>query len=926
MEIRLFGELQLRAGDQLLDVGTPRQQAVLAALAVDAGRPVTVETLIDRIWDDAPPVEARNVLYSHLSRIRRLLKDAATISGTAARVDRRSAGYVLDIAPEVVDLHRFARLVERGNDPALAEVDRAAALAEALSLWRGIPLAGIPGDWVATVRDSWQRRRLEAVVRWGAAELRLGRTNAVIAALPDIIAEYPLAEPLEALLMRALHAAGRDAEAIDRFTLIRQRLAEELGTDPGPELCELHMAILRGELPAPERAGPLATPAQLPPDLYGFTGRDEELRLLDGMVGDTGSAVRIVAVSGTAGVGKTALAVHWAHRVRDRFPGGQLYVNLRGFDPTGTPVTPAEAVRGFLDAFEVQRIPASFEAQVGLYRSILANRRVLVVLDNARDTEQVRPLLAGTPGCLVLVTSRDLLTGLVAVGAEPLAVDLLGVGGSLELLAGRLGADRVAAEPVAVQEIVELCARLPLALAVVAARAATHPRFGLAELAAELREARGGLDEFAGADPATDPRAVFSWSYLQLNAEAARLFRLIGLHPGPDISTKAAASLAGFPVATVRPLLAELARAHLVAEHRPARYTCHDLLRAYAFEQVAAVDSDDERRAATRRMLIHYVHSANHGDRLLEPHREEPHTLPELVPGVYPEEMADHARALAWFDTERRVLLTAIHQDVEFDFEVWELVRAIRCFLARQGHWQDALDALTVALAAAERLGDPVRQAFAQLHLGGTYIWFDRHDDARARLDLAIELYRDAGDPVGQAYVEHYYAWTLDRQERTVEALSHAERALELFRAAEHEAGQAKVLNAVGWFHALLGDYPAAIRFCEDALELQTKLDDWLTAGQSWHSLGYAHDQLGDHSRAIVCYEASIGSFRKSGYLYSEAQVLMSLGDTHHSAGDHDAARTAWRRAGDILDKLGHPDADRARAKLATAPASEPER
>lgn len=331
-------------------------------------------------------------------------------------------------------------------------------------------------------------------------------------------------------------------------------------------------------------------------------------------------------VSGTAGVGKTSLAVRWAHRVRDELAGGQLYVNLRGFDPAGVPVAPAEAVRGFLDAFEVPmpRIPAGFEAQVGLCRSLLANQRVLMVLDNARDAEQVRRLLPGSPTCLVLVTSRDALVGLVAEGARPLTVDLLDSDEARELLVGRLGAGRLGAEPRAVDEIIGLCARLPLALAVVADRAATYPTFGLAALAGELRDARGSLDEFAGADPTTDSGAVFSWSYLQLSPSAARLFRLFGLHSGPDIGTRAAASLAALPAGQVRPLLAELARARLITEHSPGRYTCHDLLRAYASELAAVLDPELDRHAATRRLLTHYLHTTNDADRLLDPSRAEP--------------------------------------------------------------------------------------------------------------------------------------------------------------------------------------------------------------------------------------------------------------------------------------------------------------
>ncbi|MER5262081.1 BTAD domain-containing putative transcriptional regulator [Actinosynnema sp. NPDC002837] len=916
MEFRLFGEVRLLAGDRPLDVGTPRQQAVLAALLVDAGRPVGIETLIDRVWDDQPPVEARNVLYSHLSRIRRLLATATERTGVRARLERRSAGYVLDVEPDLVDLHRFSRLTAGGQ---VEDAARAAALGEALGLWRGPPLAGISGDWVDRVRDSWRRRRLDAVTRWAEVQLRLGRPDAVIAALPDVLAEHPLSEPLEAVFMRALHAVGRDAEAIERFALIRARLADELGADPGAELRALHAAILRGELPPSDRGGSPATPAQLPPDLPGFAGREEELRLLDDLAGGSATAVRIVAVSGTAGVGKTALVVHWAHRVRERFPGGQLYVNLRGFDPTGAPVTPAEAVRRFLDAFEVppQRIPVGFEAQVGLCRSLLANRRVLVVLDNARDAEHVRPLLPGSPACLVLVTSRDQLTGLVADGARYLTVDLLGADEARRLLAGRLGAGRVAAEPRAVDEIVALCARLPLALAVVAARATTHPKFGLAALARELRAARGRLDEFSGADPATDPRAVFSWSYLQLSPDAARLFRLTGLHPGPDLGTRAASSLAGLPPRTVRRLLAELSHAHLVTEHSPGRYTCHDLLRAYASEQAQALDAEDDRRAAVRRTLGHYLHTADQADLLLDPRREEPAPLTALPPGVTPEPVADRTEALAWFDAEHRVLLAAIHQEPEFDAEVWELVRSTRRFLAHQGHWQDEIDALTVALAAARRLGDPLKQAFAHCYLGCTYVWFGEYEDACAELDLALRLYRGAGDRVGEAYVRFYLSWSLERQERNAEALANAEQALALFRAAGHQAGQAKVLNAVGWFHALLGDHATAIEHCRKALDLQTELGDQLGAGQTWHSLGYTYHQLEDHAQAVACYQAAVELFRASGYRINEAHVLSSLGDAHHDAGDVDAAHDAWQRSADIVDQLGHPAGHDTRAKLA---------
>lgn len=917
MEFLLFGEVQLRVEGQPLDVGTPRQQAVLAALAVDAGRPVPIEKLIDRVWGDDPPGEARNVVYSHLSRIRQLLTEAAGLTGTKTGVTRRSAGYVLEIDPGAVDLNRFAHLVERGNDVRETDDDRAAALREALLVWRGAPLAGLQGDWADGVRAAWHRRRLDAAVRWGELELRLGRSDAVIAAMSDLAAEYPLAEPLEALLMRALHGAGRDAEAVDRYAVVRQRLADALGTDPGPELRALHGALLRGELPSAAPAAAPASPAQLPPDTPGFAGRESALRRLGEVTGGPAPAARIVVLSGTAGVGKTTLAVHWAHSVAREFPGGQLYVNLRGFDPTGSPMTPAGAVRGFLEALEVpgERIPTTLEAQVGLYRTLLANRRVLIVLDNARDAGQVRPLLPGARACVVVVTSRDQLAGLVTEGAHPLVVDLLDDAEAHAVLRRRIGADRLAADPAAADEIIELCAHLPLALAVVAARAATYPAFSLAALAEQLRDARGGLDEFAGADPATDPRAVFSWSYRWLDPAAARLFRLLGLHLGPDIGTRAAASLAGLPAA--RALLSELANAHLVAEHAPGRYTMHDLLRAYADELVHESDTVLDRESAVHRLLGHYAHTAYHADGFLDPRLEVPPALTPLPSGAEAERIVDHRRALAWFETEHRVLLQAVAVDAEFDARVWEIAWALRRFLTMRGHWHDESDVLSAALSAARRLADERKQAFAHLHLGGTHGRFGRLTEAGDSLQAALTLYTASDDAVGQAYAHRQFAWLLDRQGAAADALTHAEQALELFRTAEHQAGQATALNAVGWFHTLLGEHTSAIEYCRQALDLQTLLGDQMGATQSWHSIGYAHKQLGDPDRAMACYEKALELVRRTGSLVTEARVLIEIANLRRDLGDVESARSEWQQAHDILAHLAHPEADEVRTRLA---------
>ena len=931
MELRLFGEVQVVAAGRPLDPGTPRQQAVLAALAVDAGRPVATGTLVDRVWGDDPPAEARNVLYSHLSRIRRLFRQGAALGdGTVVRLERRHAGYLLDVDPDVIDLRRFVRLADLGRDPSRADAERVEALAEALRLWRGSPLAALTGDWVATVRESWHRRRLDAAVHWARAELRLGHAETVVDTLPDLIIEYPLAEPLEAMLISALHAAGRDAEAVDRYATVRQRLAEALGTDPGPELRALHEAILRGELataPLADRHSPATpggtVPAQLPPDVYGFTGRHAPLRRLDALLDAAsdapGSATVITVIDGMAGIGKTALAVHWAHRTAARFADGQLYVNLRGFDPTGTPVAPGEAVRGFLDALDVppERIPVTLEAQVGLYRSLLAGRRVLVLLDNARDVEQVRPLLPGAPGCMVVVTSRDQLAGLVTTaGARPMTLDLPPLDEARELLVRRLGAGRVAAELSTADDIVAMCGRLPLALAIVATRAAIQPGLPLAVLAAELREAQGGLAEFTDPDLASDVRAVFSWSYRQLSPAAAGLFRLLGLHPGPDIGTAAVASLAGRPVAEVRPLLAELTRAHLV-QGGGGRYAFHDLLRAYATELARTLDSEADRSAALYRVLGHCVHSAYRADLVLNPHRDDPVTPPPVPAGVEPDRPADQRQALAWFVAEHRVLMAVLDRSDD-DAMVWQLAWALIRFFAYHGHWQDSIDVLTAALRSARRLADPQKEAFAHRLLAGAYTRLRSFADAEARLRDALELYGSAGDVLGEAHTHRQHAWLLERQSRYREALRHARRALDLFRAAGYRVGQARALNAVGWFDAMLGDYADAIAYCEQALDLQRELGDRFGQAETWDSLGYANQRLGRHAAAISCYQTAVALYHEFEDRYNEGDSTASLGDAHYAAGDAASARDAWRRAADILDSLHHPDAGRIRAKLST--------
>jgi tetratricopeptide (TPR) repeat protein len=667
----------------------------------------------------------------------------------------------------------------------------------------------------------------------------------------------------------------------------------------------------------------LAVPRQLPRALQGFFGRADELAALDSLlVGgrDAGSAMVLAAITGTAGVGKTTLAVHWARQVADRYSDGQLYANLRGFDPGGSPVTPAEVVRGFLEAFEVapQRIPAGLDAQAALYRSIVADRRVLVLLDNARDTEQVRPLLPGTSSCLAIVTSRNRLTSLItAEGAHPVTLDLLSTVESRDLLAGRLGTARVSTEPQALDEMIAMSARLPLALSIVAARAATHPAFRLADLVSELRATRSSLDAFDGGDPATDIRAVFSWSYRTLSPAAARLFRLLGLAPGAVLGSAAAASLAGLPVDQVRPLLAELTRTHLATEAAPGRYTCHDLLRAYAAERAREDDPADEHAAATGRLFDHYLHTAHAAARLLAPHRE-PIALEPRRPGVTVTESAAYEQALAWFTAEHANLRAVVRHAVASGADVYvgQLAWALTDFLDFQGHWSYWVDTQHLALDAARRLDDPAAQIQAHRGLGRAYTRLGRFDDARTHLQRALDWYHRLGDDAGQAYVYNSLVVVLCREKRHAEALDHARHALDRYQAAGLPTGQATALNAVGWIHGQLGEYQQALGYCQRALTLFEHLGDRYGQADAWDSLGYAHHHLGDHGAAITCYGQALDLLCELGNRHFLAETLIYLGDAHRSGADPAAARDAWQRALPILEELDHPDTERIRARL----------
>jgi tetratricopeptide (TPR) repeat protein len=862
------------------------------------------------------------------------------------RIVTRPAGYLIEVMPGELDVTRFTELQAAAARAArVASWDvMSAKLSEALGLWRGRPLADVPsGVLVAGAVPRLTEMRLEALEARVEADLHLGRHREVVAEVRGLAAAEPLRERLAELLMLALYRSGQQASALEAYRQVRRHLVEQIGIEPGPGLRELNQRILRsdrtlllappvgGGVPAPspapqeQRAAadvPLS-PNMLPAAAPDFTGRARELvqlRALSGLL-RPGGPVLITAIGGTAGVGKTALAVHWARRAAADFPDGQLYVNLRGVGPAD-PLPPAEALRAFLDALGVPaaRLPATLDGRQALYRSLLEGRRMLIVLDNARDPAQVRPLLPATPTAMVLITSRSELAGLVASdGARTLTLDVLSGTEAYQLIAARLGEPRLAAEPEAADELIGLCARLPLALAITAARAVAHPGFTLAALAAELRDAKGRLDALSTGEDATDVRAVLSWSYQNLQPPAARMFRLLGLHPGPEITAAAAASLAGTGLAEARRLLRELTRCHLLAEPGAGRYAFHDLLRAYAAEQAAALDSGDDRRAATGRMLDHYLHSARSADQQLNPLREPITRLPPPPRcGVTPETMGSRQRALAWFEAELQVLQAIVNLAAEtgFDVHAWQIPWAMVDFLDTRGYWREWAATQRPAVAAATRSGDVAGQAAATRLLASACARLGEYNQARVHLADCLGLYQQLGDRSGEARAHQSLSWIAERQSAHADALDHSEQALRLFRVAGNRPGQASALNSVGWCHALLGDPQQAQRYCREALALNQELCDRDGEAHTWDSLGYAERKLGHLATATTCYQHALRIFREVGARYNEADTLANIGDTRHESGNQAQARASWQKALAILDDLKHADASQIRAKL----------
>ncbi|MEU5873991.1 BTAD domain-containing putative transcriptional regulator [Glycomyces sp. NPDC047369] len=917
VKFRALGPLELAVGGRAVTPRAAKPRALLALLLLDVNRVHERDWLIDQLWAGTPPQAARATLRAYVYQLRKEL--GRFVSGVV--LDARAGGYALEVAAEAVDAHRFEALAVEGRlalRGGRAE-DAVAAFREGLGLWRAAAYAGID---VPAVRDKARlldELRMEVAERCLGAELDAEAPTAAVSELEHLTAAHPLREGLWRLLILALYREGRQGEALEAYRRLRRLLDDELGVAPSPQVEELHRRILDSdpELQRPTgsaRAAARTVPRQLPAAPAHFTGRGTELSEMDELLEAPDAAVAVVC--GTAGVGKTALAVHWAHRAADRFPDGQLYVNLRGFDPVGQPVAPGEAVRALLSALGTapETVPGDLDAQIGLYRSAMADKRVLLVLDNARDAAQVRPLLPGGRGTAAVVTSRDRLSGLVAQGAQPIGLRQLGAEEAGLFLERRLRRRRTTAEPEAAAQIAAFCAGLPLALAVVTARAAGNPHFALASLAAELREAARRLDALADPDPAADVRAVFSWSYRALSPGAARMFRLLGTHPGPDFTAAAAASLAGAGAPPAHRLLAELERASLLYETSPGRFVFHDLVHAYAAD-LGADDGD----AAVRRTLDHYLRTAYAGMRLIQPIQDEIALAP-AQPGAAPEPLPDVKAALAWFAAERGVLLAAVEQAAArgLDGHAWQLAWAASEYLHRSGHWHDLARSWETVHEAIGPHAEGAVLVRVQRRLAFAYSLLDRFDEAHALLDRSLERCRDLGQAEGEGHAHQLRGYVWRRQGRFDAAIECNRRALELYRAAGHQGGQAIALNSIGWHRATVdGEHREALAHCEAALALAAAAGDRAGQGAVLDSLGYVHHHLGQYDLAVDHYRRSVAMNREAGLRSGEATALANLAEPLLALGDRGGARDAWTRALAVYEDIGHPEADRIRERLA---------
>jgi DNA-binding SARP family transcriptional activator/tetratricopeptide (TPR) repeat protein len=908
LRIQILGRVRVSRDGRGVPLGDTAQRAILGLLVLAGGQPLSRADLTDALWGEAPPASAANIIQTHVKHLRRLLEPDRPARAPSVLLPRVGDGYALQVAAEQVDLASFRKLVAAaagGREPTPVVT----LLGQALRLWDGPPLADVPVLAAHPRRITLVRERRAAVARWSDAMIAAGAAAEAVPILEELAATEPLDEATKARLVRAYHAAGQRARALGVYHETRRQLADELGLDPGAELTAAHAALLAGERPAERPAEPgrirdRPVPALLPAEARDFTGRAAELAELDRAAG--GAAVCVV--SGTAGVGKTALAVSWAHRAKARFPDGQLYVDLRGYD-RAQPMTRGEALDRLLAALGVsdQEIPLDIEDRAGRYRTEVADRRLLVLLDNAGSADQVRPLLPGTRSCAVVVTSRDSLAGLVALdGARRLELAPLRPGDAVGLLRTLIGA-RAEADPASTAVLADRCARLPLALRIAAERVTGRPAAPLAELVADLADHQRRLEVLdAGGDDRAAVRTVFSWSYDRLPAEPAAAFRLLGLHPGPDFDTPAVAALADTDLAGARRWLDTLVRAHLVQPTGPDRYGMHDLLRGYAAELARDQDGAAAVAAALTRLLDHYLAAVAAAMDLL--YAADRHHRPRVDPPATPvPALPDADAARAWLDAHRGLLVDVCAHAATRGWPAHAVRLSGLLFRYLEGgHSLDALVVHQHALTAARATGDRAGAAHALTDLGVAQRLLGRYGPAGEHLRRAVALHRETGERVGEARALSNLGIVDERLGDNDAAIDHHERALLLYRQAGDRHGEASTLNNLASVYPTLGGYDAAAEHYRQALARYREIGDRMGEGTVLSNFGKVEADLDRHDTAIEAYQQALSIFRDLGHHYGEAAVLNNLGDTEALLGRYGTAVEHQRRALSIFRDLGH--------------------
>jgi DNA-binding SARP family transcriptional activator len=902
LSIRVLGPVGVEIDGRPVSLGGTKPVVVLAGLLLRANQLVPVEELAGWLWDADEPADVRGAIQNYVFRVRRALAPHTVIH-------TERGGYRASVDDDAFDLARFRAGTASGKRALDGSDHQAAArfLAEALAEWRGAPLSNVDSSALLRELPRLEELRLQAVEWWADALLGLGELAAVIGELTRLTEAHPLREKPHEQLMRALAQAGRPAEALAVYRRLAVNLAEELGLDPGARIQQLHQRVLAAD-PELTSAPPSQVPRQLPAEVAGFTGREPELEALRELLAGGQSATRVAAIEGTAGVGKTSLAVRFAHEAAGAFPDGQLFLSLHGFGPAD-PVAPAVALENLLRALGVsgEQVPADPEARAALWRTHTAGRRLLVVLDDARDSEQVRPLLPGS-GSLVLVTSRVQLRGLAArEGARPITLDPFDEAGALELLAGVVGADRVAAEPEAARELVESCGGLPLGIRVIAERARG---LSLETVVKDLRSERDRLALFNLEDGAgTDLRAVFAHSYRALAPDAAQLFRLLGVCPGVDVTAPAVAALLGLPAAETRRLLDRLVAAHLLTASRAGRYAPHALMRDFAAE-LAAGDPEPVVRQAVRRVLDWYLHTAVAASGTLNPFRPVP-GLPAAPDDVRPLEFPGYEQALAWYDAEYQNLLggTRLAADRELLPQAWQLPAVLVQYFHVRGRFPDWVESCRRAIALCRSHGDVAGEASLACPLGYAYALHGRPEDAIDCYTRGLKLAGEDDELVAPllAHLTMGYAET----GQSTLAVHYGQLAGE---AADRVGSPARraVASRVQADAALAAGHPdAAFEHASAALELVRAQGYAELEANILRVVARIHRDRGAYADGLAAYRRALDLLRQLGMRFDVGMTLAELGDLLAARGDLEDARRCWERSLTRLREFGHPEAER---------------